>query len=692
MSFLFVKNRFEAVNNVQLQETWLQKCLDKLKQNSEYQNANNQKLYQAVYNEFLESDLKQSIKPSLPPLMDSTHKIIIGENRPVILQIVEIFEVGIPNQTLLDIINSHFSGTIKQGHKYNDIRDRQNEPIQFPRAMLRLYLTDGAQIIDAVEFKPLEQLNLLTPIGTKHHDERRNILVSEGNQNIHPNINSDISVDVSAHSNIVNNEGSGQKMHSRNRYSSADESSENHNRGILERKDGPPSTKSFDKAMGTERSSNVTTNHKCFQNGKTSGSFTESVAHSQSNTSVSTHVENAEAPQTELTPRLKNNAQQLFDMYEQLWDEDELENMSFFNSQMFSANDDKHNVTPQDNPNTCNSQDSVNKNDHTTIGLKGDDVSVDPSNNEHNLNGSDSNDHMKDKYSFLMDDIEYDPSFMDFQNEGFEIGKTNQGLREIRHEGYPTPQNKRHSAFNLETRWSLKHTLDEEDLIQDDKPKEKKRCTVSLKDNNDLTGSGKEFIPIEIDHIGDVEEKVQSKDHPVEYINKNKDTSTNLTVQEKLDVIKSIPSKERPETTSTNSGEPFLASSPTSSPPIISSLECFQLPSEIFDDISPIATHDNTFNDISSFVDIIDGKFSSTLANETDKNTSNILIKPMNSNGDVIIISDDEEEGIALNDLGYGDWEEKSPRDSLIFGMSQDEELPSEEDLVRSSIFKNKIS
>ncbi|CAG8697125.1 11868_t:CDS:2 [Dentiscutata erythropus] len=167
MSALFVKNRFKVADSIQLQDAWLQQCLDKLQSKLEYQNANNQKLYQAVYNEFLDSDLKYSMKPHLPPFIDNTHKIIIGEHYPVTLQVVEIFEVGIPNQTLFDIINSHLSGSIKQGHKYNDIRDKKIEAIQFPREMLRLYLTDGTQIIDAMELKPVLQLNLLTPIGTK---------------------------------------------------------------------------------------------------------------------------------------------------------------------------------------------------------------------------------------------------------------------------------------------------------------------------------------------------------------------------------------------------------------------------------------------------------------------------------------------------------------------------------------------
>ncbi|CAG8578111.1 309_t:CDS:2 [Scutellospora calospora] len=134
-----------------------------------HKNANfdNQQLYQAVYNEFLDSDLNKSMKPHLPSLIEDKHKVIIGEHQPIILQIADIFEVGVSSQTLLDVINSHLSGSLKQGHKYNDISDKQYESIQFPRGMLKFQLTDGYQSVDAIEYKPLSNLNLLTPIGIK---------------------------------------------------------------------------------------------------------------------------------------------------------------------------------------------------------------------------------------------------------------------------------------------------------------------------------------------------------------------------------------------------------------------------------------------------------------------------------------------------------------------------------------------
>ncbi|KAF0447594.1 hypothetical protein F8M41_002765 [Gigaspora margarita] len=160
MTLSSIKSQFETLHNVYLQDTWLQQHLENA-------NLDNQRLYQAIYNEFLDSDLNKSMKPHLPPLIEDKHKIIIGEHQPIILQIADIFEVGVSAQSLLDVVNSYLSGSMKQGHKYNDLSDRQYESIQFPRGMLKFQLTDGYQSVDAIEYKPLSNLNLLTPIGIK---------------------------------------------------------------------------------------------------------------------------------------------------------------------------------------------------------------------------------------------------------------------------------------------------------------------------------------------------------------------------------------------------------------------------------------------------------------------------------------------------------------------------------------------
>ncbi|CAG8697053.1 7287_t:CDS:2, partial [Cetraspora pellucida] len=163
MTFSSIKSQFETKHHVYLQDTWLQQRLLR----PENTNLDNKQLYQAIYNEFLDSDLNKSVNPHLPPLIEDMHKIIIGEHRPIILQIADIFEVGVSAQSLLDVVNSYLSGSVKQGHKYNDISDKQYESIKFPRGMLKFQLTDGYQSVDAIEYKPLSNLNLLTPIGIK---------------------------------------------------------------------------------------------------------------------------------------------------------------------------------------------------------------------------------------------------------------------------------------------------------------------------------------------------------------------------------------------------------------------------------------------------------------------------------------------------------------------------------------------
>ncbi|CAG8529155.1 4362_t:CDS:2 [Acaulospora morrowiae] len=730
MSFLFVKDRFEKIN-VQLQESWLKQCLDKLRHKPEYQNANNQRLYQAVYEEFLESDLRQSMKPLLPLSIDDAHKTIIGENRPITLQIVEIFEVGVSNQTLFDTISSHLSGSIKEGHKYSDVRDKQNEPIKFPKAMLKFYLTDGTQIVDAIEFKPLSQLDLLTPIGTKISVRRTLILrgvlclepqkvsvlggfsnvsrsinniqnqlekrlglpvteypregqnvqgpnsISEENQSRHSSSNSIVSVGVNARANVISNGGLDSNLHLGNQNSTAS----NHNAATLVSKNDSLSTGLSNKAMTTDRINHVTINYRSSQNSNTSFSSTENISLSRNNTSLSTQTENTEPSQIQSTPRSKNNAQQLFNMFDQLWDKDELDNISFINSQVMSTNDNMHDGIPKDNNENCNSPNSSNKgkshhknNKLSVVDSKEDDVNM-SSSNLHVSNEP----HMENRITgdnnlFLMDDIEYDSSFMNFQDEGFEPAKICPNLREVG--AFDVNSSNFRNSDGLGK--SLKHKLGEDDLMEDEKPNEKKRC---INNDDDLLGFD-DFNPIELDDFElFVEDEIRQSGSTTEkssHMSKNRDSvvtsSMNFGDPTKQDNSEksSVPNEEqlREET------------SPTSSPPIISSMECFQLPAGSFDDISPIATYENTFNDITSLIDM---PSSSAL---TDKGmSSNKPIKPTDSNGDVVVISDDEEENVMNNDLG-----EQLDRYNLIFDMSQDEELPSEEDLVRTSIFKNRSS
>src|SRR6185369_5560088 len=74
-------------------------------------------------------------------------------------------------QNLYNTVNSYLSGSLKQGYKYKDVSEQLNNvqdiQLQLPRSTLKLTLTDGYQVFDAIEYKPINNLSLLTPVGTK---------------------------------------------------------------------------------------------------------------------------------------------------------------------------------------------------------------------------------------------------------------------------------------------------------------------------------------------------------------------------------------------------------------------------------------------------------------------------------------------------------------------------------------------
>ncbi|CAJ0764131.1 21755_t:CDS:1, partial [Entrophospora sp. SA101] len=79
---------------------------------------------------------------------------MLDEGKPAILQIIDIVEIGVSTQKLYDMLNSYLSGSLKQGHKYKDVSKQFKnnvQDVQLPRSILKLTLTDGNQIFDAIE-------------------------------------------------------------------------------------------------------------------------------------------------------------------------------------------------------------------------------------------------------------------------------------------------------------------------------------------------------------------------------------------------------------------------------------------------------------------------------------------------------------------------------------------------------------
>ncbi|CAJ0748063.1 12809_t:CDS:2 [Entrophospora sp. SA101] len=173
----FCKRRFENTK-IHVKEKWLSGSIQKICSN-ESSNDTYSELYTKIYKKFLKSNLKDSIHSTIPQNIVDTHLTMLDEGKPAILQIIDIVEIGVSTQKLYDMLNSYLSGSLKQGHKYKDVSKQFKnnvQDVQLPRSILKLTLTDGNQIFDAIECSPIKDLNLSTPIGTKISVNKTQIL------------------------------------------------------------------------------------------------------------------------------------------------------------------------------------------------------------------------------------------------------------------------------------------------------------------------------------------------------------------------------------------------------------------------------------------------------------------------------------------------------------------------------------
>jgi len=134
-----------------LHPDWIPDCIDFISTDRpEYLN-NNHHLTIEVMRHFMRSDFRDGLtRPSLPPNVTQLHNV---EVKNLLLQILDIEEVGVSNYTLLDQLRNP---DVKQGGK-----------IKLSRSMLKIELTDGYQIIEGMEYTPELPLNLFTTPGSK---------------------------------------------------------------------------------------------------------------------------------------------------------------------------------------------------------------------------------------------------------------------------------------------------------------------------------------------------------------------------------------------------------------------------------------------------------------------------------------------------------------------------------------------
>ncbi|KAJ3280876.1 hypothetical protein HK104_000349 [Borealophlyctis nickersoniae] len=165
-----------AKHSLSLHPDWLHQCIDYVRSTSP-QPLTQTALADLVFEQFLNIDLAESGLPVLPANVGQpeTHKIVIGatsrlaggEGAPgaVVLQLIDITEVGVSAQSLLDHV-------LEQKWRTWDA------VAEFPRKMLKLVLTDGTQAVSAMEYASIHGLSLKSPLGMKI--KVRNGLVCRG--------------------------------------------------------------------------------------------------------------------------------------------------------------------------------------------------------------------------------------------------------------------------------------------------------------------------------------------------------------------------------------------------------------------------------------------------------------------------------------------------------------------------------
>ncbi|KAL5033796.1 hypothetical protein RTP6_001711 [Batrachochytrium dendrobatidis] len=152
---------------------WISQCIEYIQTNA----TNQSQILDLLLEQILHSDLSEMmVYPSvsaLPQRIDMLHDIVLAPNSNssaltatnnqgsptcYILQINDIMEIGHSVHSMLNLILER--------------KPKRGEPptpgeLQLPRKMLQLTLSDGGQICTGIEYTPMGQINLLTPLGTK---------------------------------------------------------------------------------------------------------------------------------------------------------------------------------------------------------------------------------------------------------------------------------------------------------------------------------------------------------------------------------------------------------------------------------------------------------------------------------------------------------------------------------------------
>ncbi|KAI7949390.1 hypothetical protein MJO28_008211 [Puccinia striiformis f. sp. tritici] len=175
-----VRNWFKTTYpSVIFNEAWLTQCCEYLQTHFDLTPP---QLIKKIENQLLLSDLSTSTTNEGSPLTDLRNseteeverQIKIKElppNRGVLVQIQSITEIG-HSALSLQNVHSKIMDDVQGRDRVLDLEDPESEdrqaPIVYPRAMLKLTISDGHHSLPAIEYQKIEGLNLSeTPLGCK---------------------------------------------------------------------------------------------------------------------------------------------------------------------------------------------------------------------------------------------------------------------------------------------------------------------------------------------------------------------------------------------------------------------------------------------------------------------------------------------------------------------------------------------
>ncbi|XP_045468667.1 recQ-mediated genome instability protein 1-like isoform X1 [Harmonia axyridis] len=149
-----LKTIFDS-NNIPISLDWLRECIDWCKSEVLNSNYTLDQLKNAIHDQWLNLDLRDIETKVLPPGLSDKQYMVLNGNFS--LQLMKIVDISKPKYWQLQQIRKENVLTRPSG---NEVR----ETIGSGKRVLQLTLTDGVQYVEAMEYKPIQILNInLTP-------------------------------------------------------------------------------------------------------------------------------------------------------------------------------------------------------------------------------------------------------------------------------------------------------------------------------------------------------------------------------------------------------------------------------------------------------------------------------------------------------------------------------------------------